>query len=40
MGIISSQASGVSKSFNLLKSDDVINTLKCLKKTWYKNQIK
>ena len=30
--LIASQANGKSKSFNLLKSEDVINTLKCLKK--------
>ena len=30
--LIASQASGVSTSYNLLRSDDVINTLKCLKK--------
>ena len=29
--LIASQASGVSTSYNLLRSDDVINTLKCLK---------
>ena len=30
--LLASQASGKSKSFNLLKSEDVIDTLKCLKK--------
>ena len=30
--LIASQAKGKSKSFNLLKSEDVINTLICLKK--------
>ena len=30
--LIASQASGKSKSFNLLKSEDVIHTLQCLKK--------
>ena len=30
--LLASQAKGKSKSFNLLKSEDVINTLKCLKK--------
>ena len=30
--LLASQASGKSKSFNLLKSEDVLNTLKCLKK--------
>ena len=30
--LLASQASGISKSFNLLKSEDVINTLNCLKK--------
>ena len=30
--LIASQAKGKSKSFNLLKSEDVINTLNCLKK--------
>ena len=30
--LIASQAKGKSKSFNLLKSEDVINTLRCLKK--------
>jgi 3-phosphoshikimate 1-carboxyvinyltransferase len=29
--LLASQASGKSKSFNLLKSEDVLNTLKCLK---------
>jgi len=30
--LIASQANGKSKSTNLLKSDDIINSLKCLKK--------
>ena len=30
--LIASQAKGKSVAFNLLKSEDVINTLKCLKK--------
>ena len=30
--LLASQASGKSKSLNLLKSEDVINTLRCLKK--------
>ena len=30
--LMASQANGKSKSYNLLKSEDVINTLKCLKK--------
>ena len=30
--LIASQASGKSKAFNLLKSEDVLNTLNCLKK--------
>ena len=30
--LLASQATGKSKSYNLLKSDDVINTLNCLKK--------
>ena len=30
--LLASQASGVSRSFNLLKSEDVIDTLNCLKK--------
>ena len=30
--LLASQATGKSKSTNLLKSEDVINTLKCLKK--------
>ena len=38
--LIASQASGVSTSINLLKSEDVIDTLKLFKKTWYKNKIK
>ena len=29
--LLASQATGNSKSFNLLKSEDVLNTLKCLK---------
>ena len=30
--LLASQANGKSKSFNLLRSEDVISTLKCLKK--------
>ena len=30
--LLASQSNGKSKSFNLLKSEDVLNTLKCLKK--------
>ena len=30
--LIASQATGKSKAYNLLKSEDVINTLSCLKK--------
>ena len=30
--LLASQANGKSKSYNLLKSEDVLNTLKCLKK--------
>ena len=30
--LLASQATGNSKAFNILKSEDVINTLKCLKK--------
>ena len=35
--LLASQAKGKSKCFNLLKSEDVINTLNCLKNTvgWY-----
>ena len=37
--LIASQASGKSTSFNLLKSDDVLNTLSCLKKLGVKIKI-
>ena len=37
--LLASQASGKSKSFNLLKSEDVINSLKCLKKLGVKIKI-
>ena len=30
--LLASQAKGTSRSYNLLKSEDVISTLKCLKK--------
>ena len=30
--LLASQAKGKSRSFNLLRSEDVMNTLKCLKK--------
>ena len=32
--LMASQAIGKSKAYNLLKSEDVISTLNCLKKTW------
>ena len=38
--LLASQASGKSKSYNLLKSEDVINTLKCLKKLGIKSKMK
>ena len=38
--LIASQANGKSKSFNLLKSEDVIDTLKCLKKLGVKIKLK
>ena len=38
--LLASQASGVSRSFNLLKSEDVIDTLNCLKKLGVKIYIK
>lgn len=38
--LLASQASGKSKSYNLLKSEDVINTLKCLKKLGVRSRIK
>ena len=37
--LIASQASGKSTSLNLLKSDDVLNTLSCLKKLGVKIKI-
>ncbi len=38
--LLASQAKGKSKSYNLLKSEDVINTLECLKKLGIKINIK
>ena len=38
--LLASQAVGKSKSFNLLKSDDVISTLECLKKLGIKSKFK
>ena len=38
--LIASQASGKSKSFNILKSEDVLNTLKCLKQLGTKIKIR
>ncbi len=38
--LLASQAKGVSKSVNLLKSEDVINTLRCLKKLGVKIELK
>tara|TARA_B100001121_G_scaffold276857_1_gene266416 strand:- start:753 stop:2084 length:1332 start_codon:yes stop_codon:yes gene_type:complete len=38
--LLASQSYGKSKSFNLLKSEDVLNTLKCLKKLGTKIKIK
>ena len=38
--LIASQANGKSKSSNLLKSEDVISTLNCLKKLGLKIKIK
>ena len=38
--LIASQANGKSKSYNLLNSEDVINTIKCLKKLGTKIKIK
>ena len=37
--LIASQAVGKSKSFNILKSEDVLNTLKCLKQLGTKIKI-
>ena len=37
---MASQASGKSKSYNLLRSEDVIDTLKCLKKLGIKVRLK
>ena len=38
--LLASQAKGKSKCFNLLKSEDVINTLNCLKKLGIKYKLK
>ena len=38
--LLASQASGKSKSYNLLRSEDVIDTLKCLKKLGIKDRLK
>ena len=38
--LLASQAKGKSKSFNLLKSEDVINTLNCLRKLGIKVKLK
>ncbi len=38
--LLASQAKGKSKSYNLLKSDDVLNTLKCLRKLGIKINFK
>jgi len=38
--LLASQASGISKSYNLLKSEDVLNTLACLKKLGIKIKLK
>ena len=38
--LLASQANGKSKSFNLLKSEDVLSTLKCLKKLGIKIKIR
>ena len=38
--LLASQAKGKSKSINLLKSEDVLNTLKCLKKLGVKVKLK
>ena len=38
--LLASQAKGKSKCFNLLKSEDVINTLNCLKKLGIKYRLK
>lgn len=38
--LIASQANGKSRSYNLLKSEDVISTLECLKKLGIKVKIK
>ena len=38
--LIASQCVGVSNIGNMLESEDVKNTIKCLKKTWNKNIIK
>jgi len=38
--LLASQANGISKSYNLLKSEDVLNTLACLKKLGIKIKLK
>ena len=38
--LLASQASGKSRAFNLLRSEDVINTLKCLQKLGVKVNLK
>ena len=38
--LLASQAEGISKSINLLKSEDVINTINCLKKLGVKIELK
>ena len=38
--LLASQAEGVSKSINLLRSEDVISTLNCLKKLGVKIKLK
>ena len=38
--LLASQAKGVSRSINLLKSEDVISTLDCLKKLGVKIKLK
>ena len=38
--LLASQAKGKSKAYNLLKSEDVLNTLKCLKKLGVKVNLK
>ena len=38
--LLASQAKGKSKAYNLLKSDDIISTLNCLKKLGVKINLK